>query len=184
VPIQITRKWYFTSLAWVIDLDLWLVQSTWTELTCNKSSQLHDAFIGHARQRVNGPVWTHASRTFQWRRSRLSRSRLGLGLGWPGDTGGLEDSSQHITDISLPSHAQLRVFSQNAWAAGKQDDPVPPDTETDLDCRPSSEFRHSTLYLAKMIRYPAPPPIFSPRISAISMTRSDLGWREGWKNLF
>ena len=23
----------------------------WTELTCNKSTQLHDTFIGHARQR-------------------------------------------------------------------------------------------------------------------------------------
>ena len=27
------------------------VRSTWTELTCNKSTQLHHAFIGHARQR-------------------------------------------------------------------------------------------------------------------------------------
>ena len=32
-------------------MDLRLVRSSGTELTCNKSTQLHDAFIGHARQR-------------------------------------------------------------------------------------------------------------------------------------
>jgi len=32
-------------------MDLRLVHSSGTELTCNKSTQLHDAFIGHARQR-------------------------------------------------------------------------------------------------------------------------------------
>jgi len=28
-----------------------LLHSTWTELNCNESTQLHDAFVGHVRQR-------------------------------------------------------------------------------------------------------------------------------------
>jgi len=51
--LQSTKVYLAQRHSWEICLLRFLQTSTWTELTCRKSTHLYDPFIGHARQRHN-----------------------------------------------------------------------------------------------------------------------------------
>jgi len=86
----------------------------------------------------------------------------------------ITDSRRSCVTVDC-THWHTHSLRLNSWTT-KADPAV--SAQADSDCRPTSQFRHnySPRCLAKMIRYPTPPLTFSPRISAILITRPDWGW--------